>query len=125
VEGNLRAAERLEVTATGAIRGDAAAPRIALQEGAAFNGSIETLRAGESRSLAQMQAGGAAGRNSAAPRGSRFQTAQAAGAAAAAGAVATPSNAPSAAPEALENTAAAAPTVLLRGIATDSSEHSD
>ena len=122
LDGNLRAAERLEVTATGVVRGDAAAPRVALHEGAAFNGSLEILRAGESRSLPQA---GASSRTTVAPRSPRFQTAQAAGAAAAAGATPAPASNPGAAHEPPEKAAATAPSVTHRGIASDSSEHSE
>ena len=125
VDGNLRAAERLEITATGAVRGDATAPRVALQEGAVFNGAMEIVRAGESRSLPH--GGGATGRTTVAPRGTRVPNAQAAGAAAAASAGAAPSPAGTtgAAPGARENEAVAAPSVLHSGIASDSSEHSE
>jgi cytoskeletal protein CcmA (bactofilin family) len=127
VEGDLRAAERLEITATGAVRGDAAAPRVALHEGAVFNGSMEVTRAGESPSVPQRS--GASARAAAGPRGSRFQNAQAAGAAAAAGSVAipvgTPPGVPDVTPESREADAPPAPTVLRRGIALDSSERSE
>jgi len=122
VDGNLRAAERLEITATGTVRGDAAAPRIALQEGAVFNGAMEILRPGESRSLPQ--GAGPTSRTTVAPRGARIQNVQAAGAAASAGAPAPPAGTAGAPPEAREKNADVH-SVLLRGIASDSSESSD
>ncbi len=127
VDGNLRAAERLEIAATGAVRGDAAAPRVALHEGAVFNGSMEVTRAGESPAIPQR--GGATGRTSVLPRGSRFQNAQAASAAAAAGSAAipvgTPPGVPDVTPESREADPSAAASVLHRGIAADSSEPSE
>ena len=126
VEGDLRAAERLEIAATGAVRGDATAPRVAFHEGAVFNGSMEVTRAGESP--AAPQKAGATARSSAAPRGSRFQSAQAASAAAAAGSsaipVGTPPGVPDASPESREADSPPAASVLRRGIAADSSERS-
>ncbi len=113
VEGNLRATERLEIAASGNVHGDAAAPRVALQEGAVFNGAMEILRPGESRATTQGAA--SASRTTAAPRGARFQNAQAAGASASAGAPGADAREPS----------AAAPSVLLRGIASESPESSD
>ncbi|HEU4431497.1 MAG TPA: polymer-forming cytoskeletal protein [Myxococcota bacterium] len=41
VHGNIIAAERLEVQATGVIHGDVKAPRLIVHEGAVLNGSIE------------------------------------------------------------------------------------
>jgi cytoskeletal protein CcmA (bactofilin family) len=126
VDGNLRAAERLEIAATGAVRGDAAAPRVALHEGAVFNGSMEVTRAGESPALPQR--GGVTARTSVAPRGSRFQGAQAASAAGAGSAaipVGTPPGVPDPTPDSRESGAPPAPSVLHRGIAVDSSEPSE
>jgi len=128
VEGHLRAAERLEIAATGAVRGDASAPRVALMEGAVFNGAVEVTRAGESPLLPQR--GSATARTSIAPRASRFQNAQAAGAAAAvvgspAMPLGTPPGVPDITPESRDSDAAPAPSVLHRGIAVDSSEPSE
>lgn len=125
VEGNLRAAERLEIAATGAVRGDAAAPRVALHEGAVFNGSMEVVRAGESPAIPQR--GGATARTSVVPRGSRFQSAQAAGAAVGAAAIpgGTPLGVPDVTPESREADAPPAASVLRRGIAVDSSDRSE
>lgn len=47
VRGDLRAQERIEIGHTGSVQGTAAAKRIAIEDGAIFNGSIEVLRAGE------------------------------------------------------------------------------
>jgi cytoskeletal protein CcmA (bactofilin family) len=49
LQGNLRAEERVEITRTGVVTGDAVARRIHVEEGAVFNGAIEVLRAGETR----------------------------------------------------------------------------
>ncbi|HKM91868.1 MAG TPA: polymer-forming cytoskeletal protein [Candidatus Acidoferrales bacterium] len=124
VEGDLRAAERLEITQTGRVRGDASAPRLSMQEGAVFNGSIEVVRAGESRSAAP--GAGSSSRTSPAPRNQRFQTAQAAGAAAAATAATSPAGSPAGVPAASsdsrESEAAPAGPVAYRGIAADAPE---
>jgi len=122
VEGNLRATERLEIATTGNVRGDATAPRVALQEGAVFNGAMEILRPGESRSVTQ--GAPASSRTAGASRGSRLQSAQAAGAAVSAVVATSPSATASAAAEAPENPAAV-PTVFRHGIASESSERSD
>lgn len=122
VEGNLRATERLEITASGNVHGDATAPRVALQEGAVFHGAMEIPRPGESRGIAQ--GASSASRTTAGSRGLRFQSAQAAGASASLGATAPAATPASAAPGTSENSAAT-PSVLLRGIASDSSERSD
>jgi cytoskeletal protein CcmA (bactofilin family) len=45
VTGNIIAAERLEVQATGTIHGDVKAPRLIVHEGAVINGSIEMGKA--------------------------------------------------------------------------------
>jgi cytoskeletal protein CcmA (bactofilin family) len=41
VTGNLAAAERIQVEATGIVDGDVKAPRLVIQEGAMVNGSVE------------------------------------------------------------------------------------
>lgn len=41
VSGNISAGERLEIQATGIVEGDVRTPRLAVQEGAVLNGSIE------------------------------------------------------------------------------------
>jgi cytoskeletal protein CcmA (bactofilin family) len=48
VTGNLVAAERIEVQATGIIDGDVRAPRLNVQEGAVLNGSIDMSPSGAS-----------------------------------------------------------------------------
>jgi cytoskeletal protein CcmA (bactofilin family) len=127
VEGDLRAAERLEISPTGAVRGDASAPRIAFHEGAVFNGSMEVTRAGESPAVPQRS--GAPSRSSASARGPRPQNAQAASAAASASGATIPVGTPPGVPDpTLESREADAPpaaTVLRRGIAADSSERSE
>jgi cytoskeletal protein CcmA (bactofilin family) len=45
VNGNIVAAERLEVQASGVIHGDVKAPRLIVHEGAVLNGSIEMSKA--------------------------------------------------------------------------------
>ena len=45
VTGNIIAADRLEVQATGTIHGDVKAPRLIVHEGAVINGSIEMSKA--------------------------------------------------------------------------------
>lgn len=45
VTGNIFAAERLEVQATGVIHGDVKSPRLIVHEGAVINGSIEMSKA--------------------------------------------------------------------------------
>lgn len=42
VEGNVHATERVEIQATGSVQGDVRAPRLAVEEGAVLNGSVET-----------------------------------------------------------------------------------
>ena len=49
VEGNLRATDRVAIAPTGQVRGDASAPRVAIDDGAVFNGSIQVIREGEAR----------------------------------------------------------------------------
>jgi cytoskeletal protein CcmA (bactofilin family) len=124
MDGDLHAAERLEIAPTGNVRGDASAPRIALQEGALFNGHVEVVRAGESRSASQ--GGAAAGRTAQASRGSRPQSAHAAGAAASAGAPAAASGAPASdSADAKSGGSASSTAALLRGIGVDTSERSE
>ena len=48
VTGNLVAAERIEVQATGIVDGDVRAPRLNVQEGAVLNGSIDMSPSGAS-----------------------------------------------------------------------------
>ena len=127
IEGDLRAAERLEIAASGAVRGDASAPRVALVEGAVFNGAVEVIRAGESPVASQKGAAGS--RTIVAPRGSRAHAPQSASAAAAAAGAAmpigTPPGVPEVATETRESDSAPAAPVLHRGIASDSTEASE
>src|SRR5271170_1768955 len=89
VDGDLRAIERLEIMQTGRVRGDATSPRISIQEGAVFNGSIEVLRAGESRGSSLGSS--SKSRTSHDSRGQRIQNTQAAAATATASAAPTAS----------------------------------
>ena len=57
VEGNVTAAERIEVADTGRVEGDLASPRLLIQEGAQVNGSISMQPAGEVKTQAQIQSG--------------------------------------------------------------------
>jgi len=115
MDGNLRAAERLEITPTGNVHGDASAPRISLQEGARYSGSVEVIRPGESASAPRGSA--SAGRASQAPRGPRFQNAQAAGAAA--GTAGPPA---ASAAESQDGEKSKAASVLLQGIPPDTAQ---
>jgi len=127
VDGDLRATERLEITPTGRVTGDASAPRLSMQEGAVFNGSIEVVRAGESRSTSA--GAGSSSRTSVAPRNPRFQAAQAAGAAAAATAATSPAGSPAGgtagSPDSRESEGAHAGPIAYRGIAADAPERSE
>jgi len=46
VTGNLSAAERIQVEATGVVDGDVKAPRLVIQEGAMLNGGVEMSGSG-------------------------------------------------------------------------------
>jgi cytoskeletal protein CcmA (bactofilin family) len=122
VDGNLRAAERLEIASTGTVRGDVAAPRVAIQDGAGFNGSMEIVRPGESHH--SPSGASLAARSTPASKSARPQIPQAATATASAGA-APAASASGGGPEtpARENTAAS--PALHRGIAADVSDPSD
>jgi cytoskeletal protein CcmA (bactofilin family) len=54
--GNVSAAERIQVEATGVVDGDVKAPRLVIQEGAMLNGAVEMGSPGK----AKTQGGGAA-----------------------------------------------------------------
>jgi cytoskeletal protein CcmA (bactofilin family) len=56
VDGNLRADERVAISRSGQIKGDASAPRVAIEEGAVFNGAVEVIREGEPRAAARSTA---------------------------------------------------------------------
>ena len=47
LRGDLRAEERIEITRSASVAGNAIAKRIAIEDGAIFNGAIEVLRPGE------------------------------------------------------------------------------
>jgi len=127
VDGDLLAAERLEIAATGTVEGDASAPRVALAEGAIFNGGVEVVRAGESPAASQK--GAPAARTSVAPRSQRVQAPHSANAAAAAAGASIPVGNPPGVPEVgtetREDASAAEPSVLHRGIVSDSTQASD
>jgi cytoskeletal protein CcmA (bactofilin family) len=50
VTGNLNAADRIQVEATGIVDGDVKAPRLVIQEGAMLNGAVEMGSAASSTS---------------------------------------------------------------------------
>lgn len=58
VNGNIVAAERLEVQATGVIHGDVKSPRLIVHEGAVINGSIEMSKAPAPAKIGLAAAGG-------------------------------------------------------------------
>jgi cytoskeletal protein CcmA (bactofilin family) len=71
VTGNLLAADRIQVEATGIVDGDVKAPRLVIEEGATLNGSVE-MTSGTSKPNLSVQplakaAGGLSGRGSATP----------------------------------------------------------
>jgi cytoskeletal protein CcmA (bactofilin family) len=123
MDGDLAAVERLEITQTGNVRGGVSTHRLSLQEGAVFNGPVEVMRAGESRSITQGSS--ASARPAQAPRGSRFQNAQAAGAAAAGSGSAAAGSSPADSAEAKDGSATSTASVLNRGIAASTPERSE
>jgi cytoskeletal protein CcmA (bactofilin family) len=137
-DGDLNATERLEVTSTGTARGDASAPRVSLQDGAIFHGSVEVVRAGESRHSDRGSQPARSGQSQSqsqpqASRTPRPQNTQAAGAAAAAstplpaaaGATAGASTAASGSLTESGNGEGSGAAILLRGIAVDPSEKAE
>ena len=90
VDGNLRGAERVSIARTGEVKGDAAAPRVAIEEGAVFNGGIHVIREGEPRVAARTATNPS--QTGAAHRSGRAGSAQAASAAAASGSASAPSS---------------------------------
>jgi cytoskeletal protein CcmA (bactofilin family) len=81
VDGNLRAGDRLALIRSAQVKGDASAPRVAVEDGAVFNGSMHVIREGESRPASR---GASTASHSPAPaRPLRAGTSQAASAAAA------------------------------------------
>jgi cytoskeletal protein CcmA (bactofilin family) len=65
VAGDITAAERLQIAATGSVEGDVTAPTVAIVEGAHFRGRIEMPQPGEGRPAP------VAGRSASPPRSSR------------------------------------------------------
>lgn len=61
VRGELRAEERIEIGSGGTVRGNAMAKRIAIEDGAVFNGAIEVVRPGEAARSAETAGAGRAG----------------------------------------------------------------
>ncbi len=47
LEGNVKAGERVEISKTGSLEGDLVTPRIVIEDGAVFRGSIDILKPGE------------------------------------------------------------------------------
>jgi len=117
VEGELRAAERLEIAQTGRVRGNASALRLSIQEGAVFNGSIEVVRAGESCSASPGAA--SSPRTAVTSRNPRIQAAQAAAATAGTSSAGSPAGVTGGAPDSKESEAAPAGPIAYRGIAAD------
>lgn len=58
VQGNVNAAERIEVAESGRIEGDLSSPRLLIQEGAQVNGSISMQAAGDAKTQPQLQQNG-------------------------------------------------------------------
>jgi len=54
LDGNLRAVERVAVSRSGQVKGGASAPRVAVEDGAVFNGTIEVIREGEARAASRI-----------------------------------------------------------------------
>ena len=46
LEGNVKAGERVEISKTGSLEGDLVTPRIVIEDGAVFRGSIDILKPG-------------------------------------------------------------------------------
>jgi cytoskeletal protein CcmA (bactofilin family) len=61
VTGNLSAADRIQVEATGIVDGDVKAPRLVIQEGAMLNGSVEMGSPSKAATLAPPLAKAAGG----------------------------------------------------------------
>lgn len=56
LEGNVQAGERIEIRKTGSLEGDLVTPRIVIEDGAVFRGSIDILKPGTSQRPAPPQA---------------------------------------------------------------------
>lgn len=61
VRGDLRAEERIEIGRSGSLAGNAAAKRIAIEEGATIDGAVEVLRGGEVSRAGESAGGSRAG----------------------------------------------------------------
>ena len=61
VKGNITADDKIQITASGSVDGDLRAPRIALDDGACFAGSVDMGNASEARPEPQKAPGVAAG----------------------------------------------------------------
>ena len=61
VKGNITADDKIQITASGSVDGDLRAPRIALDDGACFAGSVDMGNASEARPEPQKAPGEAAG----------------------------------------------------------------
>lgn len=76
VVGNITADDKVEIAATGSMRGDIVAPRVVLADGARFKGSIDMdrkpaeARAGRPAPVPEMAAAAAAGAPAKGPSGS-------------------------------------------------------
>jgi cytoskeletal protein CcmA (bactofilin family) len=66
LEGNVKAGERVEISKTGSLEGDLVTPRIVIEDGAVFRGSIDILKPGEQSPSASSDRKGD-GRSMAAP----------------------------------------------------------
>ena len=60
LEGNVKAGERVEISKTGSLEGDLVTPRIVIEDGAVFRGSIDILKPGEQSASSDRKADGRA-----------------------------------------------------------------
>ena len=60
LEGNVKAGERVEISKTGSLEGDLVTPRIVIEDGAVFRGSIDILKPGEQPASSDRKADGRA-----------------------------------------------------------------
>ncbi len=60
LEGNVKAGERVEISKTGSLEGDLVTPRIVIEDGAVFRGSIDILKPGEPSGASDKKADGRA-----------------------------------------------------------------
>ena len=61
VNGNITADDKIHITSSGSVKGDLRAPRIALDDGARFAGSVDMGKASEARPEPKQASGEAAG----------------------------------------------------------------